>query len=140
MARTKNTMTMTVKEKFEQLKWLEINAKTDAEREKVLIELAQLADNDPNGFKNAVMESARQTLENAKALKVKEQLEKISDIISMSYIAKNYFNKSKSWFSQRLNEFDVNGKPVKFTPDEIDTLNFAINDISNKLGSFRISH
>lgn len=131
---------MTVKEKFEQLKWLEINAKTDAEREKVLIELAQLADNDPNGFKNAVMESARQTLENAKALKVKEQLEKISDIISMSYIAKNYFNKSKSWFSQRLNEFDVNGKPVKFTPDEIDTLNFAINDISNKLGSFRISH
>ena len=131
---------MTIKEKFEQLKWAEINAKTDAEREKVLVELGKLADSDPDGFQNAVMESARQTLESAKVLKVKEQLEKVSSIISMSYIAKNYFKKSKSWFSQRLNEFDVNGKPVKFTSDEIETLNFAISDISNKLGSFRVSY
>ena len=131
---------MTIREKFEELKWAEINAKTDAEREKVLIELGKLADSDPDGFSNAVMASARQTLEDAKALKVKEQLEKVSNIISMSYIAKNYFNKSKSWFSQRVNEFDVNGKPAKFTPEEIDTLNFAISDISNKLGSFRVSY
>jgi len=68
-----------------------------------------------------------------------ERLSQISDIISMSYIARNYFNKSKSWLSQRVNEFEVNGKPAKFTPEEVSTLNFAFNDISKKIGSVRIS-
>ncbi|MDR1698361.1 MAG: DUF5053 domain-containing protein, partial [Prevotellaceae bacterium] len=97
-------------------------------------------DTDPVGFEEAVMASARQTLENAKALKVKEQLEQVSNIISISYIAKTYFNKSRSWLSQRVNEFDVNGKPAKFLPEEIDILNFAIQDISTRLGAVRISY
>jgi len=130
---------MTTRDNFERLKELDINAKSDAQRAKISLELKQLADNDPAGFEAAVMASALQTLEAAKALKVKEQLSKISDIVSMSYIAKNYFNKSKSWLSQRVNEFDVNGKPAKFTTEEISTLNFAFDDISKKVGSVRIS-
>ncbi|NLX66593.1 MAG: DUF5053 domain-containing protein [Bacteroidales bacterium] len=57
----------------------------------------------------------------------------------MSYIAKNYFNKTKSWLSQRINGNEVNGKPVQFTPEEIDTLNGAISDLSQKLAAFRVS-
>jgi tRNA(Ile)-lysidine synthase TilS/MesJ len=129
---------MTTQEKFEKLKELDINAKLDSQRAKINIELEQLADSDPEGFETAVLASARQTLENVKALKIKEQIELISDIISMSYIAKTYFNKSKAWLSQRVNELDVNGKPAKFLPEEIDTLNFAIRDISNKLATIRI--
>lgn len=56
----------------------------------------------------------------------------------MSYIAKNYFNKTKSWLSQRINGNDVNGKPARFTPEEIDTLNKAFSDLSQKLGAFRV--
>jgi len=130
---------MTTQEKFEKLKELDINATLDSQRTQISVELEQLADSDPEGFEAAVMASARQTLEDAKALRVKEQLLNISDIISMSYIAKNYFNKSKSWLSQRVNEFDVNGKPAKFTTEEISTLNFAFNDISKKIGAVRIS-
>jgi len=130
---------MTTKEKFEDLKIRDINAKSDAQREKLHIEFEKLANEDPEGLEKAVMESARKTLSDAKELKIKEQLSQISEIISMAYIAKTYFNKSKSWLSQRINEFDVNGKPAKFMPEEIDTLNFAIKDIASKLSAVCIS-
>jgi len=130
---------MTTKEKFEELKVRDINAKTDIERDKLHIELEKLANEDPEGFEKAVIESAKKTLSDIKELKIKEQLSKVSEIISMTYIAKNYFNKSKSWMSQRINELDVNGKPAKFTSEEVDRLNFAIQDISSKLGTVRIS-
>jgi len=130
---------MTTKEKYENLKNRDIKAKSETERNKIHLEFENLANEDPEGFEKAVMESARKTLSDAKQLKVKEQLSQITEIISMAYIAKTYFNKSKSWLSQRINEFDVNGKPAKFLPEEIDTLNFAIKDISSKLGAVSIS-
>lgn len=55
-----------------------------------------------------------------------EQLNKISNIVSLSYIAKRYFGKSKSWFSQRMQGHLVNGKEAGFTPDEIQTSTKAI--------------
>ena len=130
---------MTTKEKFEDLKMRDINAKSDSERDKIQIEFEKLANEDPKGFQKAVMESAKKTLSDVKELKIKEQLAQISEMISMAYIAKTYFNKSKSWLSQRVNEFDVNGKPAKFLPEEVEILNFAIKDISTKLGTVRIS-
>ena len=130
---------MTTKEKFEHLKELDINAISDLERNKLSVEFEKLADEDPEGFEAAVMASAKKTLEDAKTLKVKEQLKEISAIVSMTYIANTYFNKSKSWLSQRINELPVNGKPVKFLPKEIDTLNYAFTDISKKVGALRIS-
>jgi len=117
----------------------DINAKSDIERDKLHIELEKLANDDPEGFENAVITSARKTLSDIKELKIKEQIAQISDMISMAYISKTYFNKSKSWMSQRINEFDVNGKPAKFTSEEVERLNFAIQDISAKLGTVRIS-
>ena len=129
----------TTKEKFEDIKMRDINAKSDSERDKLHVEFEKLINEDPEGFEKAVMESVRKTLLDAKELKIKEQLSQISEMISMAYIAKTYFNKSKSWLSQRINEFDVNGKPAKFLPDEINTLNFAIKDISAKLNTVRIS-
>ena len=130
---------MTTKERFENIKIRDINAKSDAERDKLHVEFEKLANEDPVGFEKAVMESASKTLSDAKDLKIKEQLSQITEMISMAYIAKTYFSKSKSWLSQRINEFDVNGKPAKFLPEELDTLNFAIQDISSKLGTVRIS-
>jgi len=130
---------MTTKEKFEELKMRDINAKSNIERDKIHIDLEKLANEDPEGFEKSVLESARKTLSDIKELKIKEQLSNVSEIISMTYIAKNYFNKSKSWMSQRINELDVNGKPAKFSSEEVDRLNFAIQDISSKLGAVRIS-
>ena len=66
---------------------------------------------------------------------VKIQLEKVSQIISLSYIATRYFNKTRNWLYQKINGCSVNGKPAKFTPEEISTLNFALQDISQEIGS-----
>lgn len=71
-------------------------------------------------------------------LTVRQQLADISGFISLSYIAKNYFGKSKQWLNNKINGCIVNGKPSKFTEDEKERLNHALNDLSKKLGSIRI--
>ena len=131
---------MTTKEKFEQLKELELKAKTKKELDSIQLEFDQLATVDPDGFEDAFIESAKQTLKAVKQLKVKEQIKEMQEIISMSFIAKTYFSKTKSWMSQRKNELNVNGKPAQFTPEEINILNEAFKDISKKVGEFRISY
>ena len=131
---------MTTREQFEALKGREMAARSAEERTTIIAELDRLSAEDPRAFEEAVLASARQTLADAKQLRMKEQLTEISQIVSMSYIAKHYFNKTKSWLSQRVNELNVNGKPAKFTQEEIDTLNAAFKDISNKIGAFKVSY
>ncbi|WP_019541013.1 DUF5053 domain-containing protein [Proteiniphilum acetatigenes] len=130
---------MTTGEKFEEMKKKDIAAKSDRERMVIDKELEQLANNDPEGFEAAFIASAKQTLVDAKRLRIKEQMREITQFVSMSYIAKNYFNKTKSWLSQRINGHDVNGRQAQFTPEEIDTLNKAFSDLSQKLAAFRVS-
>lgn len=72
-------------------------------------------------------------------LTVRQQLADISGFISLSYIAKNYFGKSKQWLNNKINGCIVNGKPNSFTEAEKEKLNHALNDLSKKLGSIRIS-
>lgn len=73
-----------------------------------------------------------------KALKL--QLQEISEIISLSWIAKKYFGKTKNWLYQRINGNVVNGKPCRFTPEEIEIFNHALKDISQKIGSLSLSY
>ncbi len=65
----------------------------------------------------------------------KTMLSEISDALSLSYIAKRYFGKNKSWLYQRLNNATVNGKPVSFTQDELKTLADSLGDLSNRLSA-----
>ncbi len=130
---------MTTQEKFEELKARDLAAKSDKQRMEIDKEFERLADSDPEGFETAFMASAKGTLERAKQLKIKEQLSEVSQYVSMSYIAKNYFNKTKSWLSQRINGHEVNGKPSQFTEEEINILNAAFADLSKKLGAFSVS-
>ncbi len=69
---------------------------------------------------------------------IRMQLADVISILPLSYIAEKYFNKSRAWLYQRINGNTVNGKSAKFTDKEIKTLNFAIKDISEKLGSVNI--
>lgn len=71
-------------------------------------------------------------------LTVREQLKDISQILSLSYIAKNYFGKTKEWLYARINGNMVNGKPGKLKPKEIDILNDALDDIAKKIGSTKV--
>ncbi len=62
-----------------------------------------------------------------------ECLGEITDMVSMAYIAKTYFKKSRSWLAHKLNGNIVNGKPSQFTEEELKTLRFALNDMASKL-------
>jgi hypothetical protein len=68
-------------------------------------------------------------------LDIREKLSPVLPVISISYLAKNYFHKTPQWFYQRLNGNKVNGKPVKFSATEIQTLNLAIQDIRQQLST-----
>ena len=72
-------------------------------------------------------------------IEVKIQLMEVAKIVSLSYIAKNYFQKTRQWLYQKINGNIVNGRPAKFSNEEINTLNLALKDISNKIGSIAIS-
>lgn len=70
---------------------------------------------------------------------LKVRLAEITEVVSLSYIAKHYFNRTRNWLYQRINGNIVAGKPAKFTEEEIKKLQFAINDIGHKLQNFQIS-
>lgn len=57
----------------------------------------------------------------------------IADAVSMSYIAKEYFGKDRSWLYQRLNGCMVNGKPAAFTQNELTVLAGSLKDLSQRL-------
>lgn len=54
-------------------------------------------------------------------------------VLSGSYIARRFFKRSNSWFSQKLNSYMKNGEPSKFTRDEINTLSEALRTLSAEL-------
>ena len=67
------------------------------------------------------------------SINIRNKLAPVLPAISVAYLAKNYFSKTPQWFYQRMNGNKVNGKPATFSDSEIQTLNFAIQDISKRL-------
>lgn len=128
-----------MKAELEKLKIRYRTASTQKERDEIMEASVAYAKLDGEEFGNTMVELARQTADDAEELVLKSQLKEILPVLSVSYIAKNYFNKSRQWFYQKLNGNIVNGKPAKFTKEEIETLNFALKDLSKKIGSLEVS-
>ncbi|GIZ15209.1 DUF5053 domain-containing protein [Capnocytophaga catalasegens] len=127
-----------MKEKIQELKQLYVKTKTEAERKLIYLEISKLASENEEKFIDAMKFSIDDTLQKTKELSVKVRLNEVLPILPLSYIAEHYFQKSKSWFYQRLNGNIVNGSPAQFTDEEIKTLNFALKDLSKKLGSISL--
>lgn len=72
-------------------------------------------------------------------LTIQEQLRPFKEILPMSYIARTYFGKSSAWLQQRIYGYKVRGKVYSLSEKDIDTLNFALQDISKKIGSLSIT-
>lgn len=72
-------------------------------------------------------------------LTIQEQLKPYKEILPMSYIARTYFGKSSAWLQQRIYGYKVRGKVYTLSEKDIDTLNFALQDISKKIGSLSIT-
>lgn len=70
---------------------------------------------------------------------MKLQLAEVSKVVSLSYIAKTYFGKSKGWLYQRINGCTVNGKAAEFTAEQKNQFNVGLRDISKKIDSVTVS-
>lgn len=84
-------------------------------------------------FKDGAQQAVSQAKDVIKTLNVKKELERVQHFVSMSYIAKHYFGKTRQWLYQRINGNIINGKPVDFTSDELNTLSVALSDLSAML-------
>lgn len=132
-------MNMDRKEYMDLLKSRYVNAKTEAEREEVISEIKRCCDKDPEGVALAAIEQVKETIDRIETTIVRQQMESILPFISLSYMAKKYFNKSRQWLYQRINGSTVNGKMARFTRQEIEILNHALKDMGHKLLSTELS-
>ena len=94
----------------------------------------QLAVGVQNDFDNVHQEIA----EIKEQLTIRERLEPVLPYLSVSKLSKDYFNKSSSWFYQRLNGNKIHGKVCRFTDKELETLDMALKDISQRLSSLQL--
>ncbi|MDH6341465.1 carboxypeptidase C (cathepsin A) [Parabacteroides sp. PFB2-12] len=121
----------------EQFVALDSEADRNAFMDKMKAEYDQKSLEEKTVFIAAFEQSAREACEKADAVihyvDIRLKLADILEFVSMSYIARHYFNKTKAWFSQRLNGHLVNGIPATFTPGELKTLSDALSDISRRI-------
>ncbi|MBU3043238.1 MULTISPECIES: DUF5053 domain-containing protein [Bacteroides] len=69
----------------------------------------------------------RRTLKSQKINKnFKKELEDIENVVSLSYIAKEYFGKDRTWLYKKING------TIPFTEDEIKILSMALKSIGNR--------
>jgi hypothetical protein len=84
-------------------------------------------------FEADTMKSLIAIKERLDEINMRIDMEDVVNAISLSYIAKAYFGKSKGWLYQRLNRYNVNGKPAQFTDEERKTFIDALHDLSRRI-------
>jgi hypothetical protein len=119
--------------KIEELKQKFIHAKSETEKAEVDIEMRKLAEENREDFSNCMLSSIKNTNDRLQEERLRNKLESILPVLSVSYLSKQYFGKTPQWFYQRLNGNSVNGKQASFTDNELKILAGALTDISNKI-------
>ena len=105
---------------------------------------AAMEPHERDSFNEALIADARALIEKgdrmmeAESEHIRQQLGDVPDILSMSYIAKNYFGKSRTWLYQRINGNNVNGKPAYFTRSERKQFQDALHDIAKRLSAITL--
>ncbi len=130
---------MITKEKMDNLKQRFVSAKTEEERNAISEEISAIIRENAETVASITLAQIKDTNERAQDELVRNRLKTVLPAISLSYIAKTYFNKSRSWLNQRINGNIVNGVQAKFSPEELHTLDLALKDLSEKLSAIRIS-
>ena len=114
---------------------------TDEQREqfrgKIAQTLSDKTEEEVREYAESLQHKAQETIDQSQALideyDFKQALKDIVPAITWSYIAEEYFQKSRSWFSQRMNGYHVNNKAASFTDEEIDLLSNSLLDLSERI-------
>lgn len=92
-----------------------------------------MSDDDKVAFRESTYKGLGAIKEELQDVKLALELGDVANAISLSYIAKAYFGKSKNWLYQRLNGNKVNGKPAQFTEEERKRFAEALRDLSRRI-------
>ena len=114
-------------------------AKTAEDKAEVRRQMDALKESDPKAFAVAVGYMAKKTEERVKELTMAEKFGEVTSMLSMAYIAKAYFGKSRSWLAPLVNGDTINGKTAAFTNEELVTLRNALQDMSQKFSSLSLT-
>lgn len=129
---TKFLPTEEMRSDFERFKQM-----TPAEREQFQEERAKkietMTASEKETFFAATRKGLLATKETLQEMNLALELGDVAKAISLSYIAKTYFGKSKAWLYQRLNAHTVNGKPAQFTEEERKRFAEALHDLSRRI-------
>lgn len=128
-----------MKDKIQALARRNREAKTQEEKDAVAKEMAALHAEDPKAFTESLESLIKTTAEKVEESRMADRLGEATKMVSMAYVARTYFGKSRSWLAQKLNGNIVNGRPAGFTESERMTLKHALADMSTKLGSLGVS-
>ena len=85
------------------------------------------------------LELARQEGEMVKNALRSQISEDVYKLTPWSYIAREYFGKSVSWLTQRINGYPVRGRVYTLNSEQKQTLNRAMADIGKIIGSYRFA-
>jgi hypothetical protein len=139
---------MGIKETYFELKREWVQSKGTA-RQNVQRKLDAFLDSITEGQKAELFEAIDEDIENIHELiadtaklreriSIRKSLEDVLPFISISEFARTYFNKSVSWLHQRVGGYEVHGKIVSFTDEELKILSNALKDVSKKLADAAI--
>ena len=114
---------------------------TDEQREqfrgKIAQTLSDKTEEEVREYAESLQHKAQETIDQSQALideyDFKQALNDIVTAVTRSYKAEEYFQKSRSWFSQRMNGYHVNNKAASFTDEEIDLLSNSLLDLSERI-------
>lgn len=126
---------MSLTEQYQELLKSYTDSSSQTEKEAILAKIDEFVENNKDAFPDVLLATIQALKPRVDTLRVREMLESITPMINLAYIAENYFHKSRSWFSQRINGAIVNGQPATFKPEEIKLLAEALQDISRKIAS-----
>ena len=120
---------MATKKEMDDLKRRFISAETEEERNEIGKEISAAIEQNAEEVAAITLSQIKETNERAQDELVRNRLKSVLPAISLSYIAKTYFNKSRSWLNQRINGNTVNGMQAKFSQEELRTLDYALKDL-----------
>ena len=123
---------MATKKEMDDLKRRFISAETEEERNEIGKEISAAIEQNAEEVAAITLSQIKETNERAQDELVRNRLKSVLPAISLSYIAKTYFN-------QRINGNTVNGMQAKFSQEELRTLDYALKDLSEKLAEIRVS-
>ena len=122
-----------MEQQIKELKSAFAKAKNEKDRAIIDKKMRELIAQDGDAFTAAMIHSLTETADKAEQLAIKVKPKEITPAVSLAYISKTYFNKTRAWLYQRINGNEVNGKIVEFSNDELKTLKYAFNDLSKQL-------